>query len=156
MTRRKADDAARSLDGVALEQFVTPLGFKGRVRENRGEIVVKDVGSRVVGRLDAARSLIARAEITFRVMRGADLVGGLLLLALPRTLGALGRDEDPVSIEGVMTPVRVFQRRGNHKSCVYLAADAPTADWLKKLGESSGALALLDGADRQFNRRNTQ
>ena len=97
---------AERLAAVRKEGIVPVVGR--RVRQQRREVVGKDVRLRVV-RVDLATDArVARAQVAARVMAGTGRVVDVFLLALPGAPGAMGRDQNPAVLQRVVAAMRVF------------------------------------------------
>ncbi len=111
VTGRKADHAAGALLAFRPKQGVGSGGRFGCVRQERGEVVGKDVGAFVRGvalgcpRSAATGALVARAQVAGRIVPRAYLRGRLLHLATPGALGAVRRHEQPFARQWVVAAV---------------------------------------------------
>jgi hypothetical protein len=79
------------------------------VWQQGGEIVGEDESRRVLGVLNAAGSLVAGAQVAARIVGWAPVWRPFLQLALPRPFGSLGRDQQPLARQGIVTPVRLVR-----------------------------------------------
>jgi hypothetical protein len=76
------------------------------VREECGEVVVEGEDTGVGGVVDAAGAGVGGAEIAGGVVGEAGSADGLGGFALPGTLGALRRDENPLAEQRIVAAVR--------------------------------------------------
>ena len=102
----KAEDAATAALGLGDEQRGFIRWGRGRVvGQQRGKVVVEGEDGFVVGIVHAAGAGVGGAEITGRVVGEAGGGDGLAGFALPGTLGALRRDENPLAQQGIVAAV---------------------------------------------------
>ena len=95
----EANDAADARFGLPAKEGALARVATWAVGQKSGEVVVKDKGAAVGGRLVAARALVAGAKIAFGVIGRALLGASLLNLPLPRSLCAVRRHEHPLVCE---------------------------------------------------------
>ena len=103
---READDPAQATLGFGDQEGVGGRRRVDRVGQQRGEVVVEDVGGGVPGRADTAGARVARAQVAVGVVGGSIGDRGRLLLPLPRPGGAVRGNQHPLAGELVETPVR--------------------------------------------------
>ena len=106
--RRKADHAAEAWLRAGHQEGAFAYGTCGRIGQERGKVVVKDVGAGIGRVVHAAGPRVARTEVAGGIVVRPLLDGVLFHLALPGALGAVGRDQDPLARQRVPTPVRVI------------------------------------------------
>src|SRR5690348_12267527 len=80
----------------------------GCIRFQGREVVLKHECLRVVGILYSASAAVPRAEIASRVVLNQLFGGRLLDRALPRSLGAMRRDQYPIPGQRIEPAVRIF------------------------------------------------
>jgi len=81
-------------------------GRRGRIGQESGVIVYKGEHA-VVGRIDrTAGTVVAGAEVAFRIVGDAGRRGFLAHFALPRPLRAMGRNQHPRLPQRIPAPVR--------------------------------------------------
>ena len=105
VTRGKAQHATASRFAFGDKQ---PVGLRAgrRVGLQRRKIIVEHEGMQVVRVAGAVGAQGARAEIAVRVMGERGGRGLPLALALPGTLRAVRRDQDPFASQRIETAVR--------------------------------------------------
>src|SRR3981081_635985 len=89
--RRKTDHPAGSGDRLAAQKSIVTVGRRFSVWQDRSKIVGENIASRVHWVLYAAGAIVSRAEITFRIVRGARLARRPLLSALPWPFSSMRR-----------------------------------------------------------------
>ncbi len=106
----EAEDAAEATLGFGAEEAgaVDVEGGGGDVGLEGGEVVLEDVGAGVRRGVMAAGAGVAGAEVAGGVVGQRRGLGGVFGLALPGALGAVRRDDDPLTLEGVPAAVRGF------------------------------------------------
>ena len=80
------------------------------VRQQRAEVILKNIGARVIRILNTPGAFIAGAEVAIRVVGGANVNSRSLLLTLPRPFTAVRRDENPTPRQWIEPMVRVIFR----------------------------------------------
>ena len=86
---RKADDTADAAHALALKQRIGFVAKRGRVGQERGEIVGEHKWLVVIGVGFAVDAAVARAKIAIGVVRGLRCGGSFFALPLPRAFGAM-------------------------------------------------------------------
>lgn len=109
MAPAEADHPARAGFALGDEEAVLDA-LRAAIGSERGEVVREDEGRVVLRVPGAARALVAGAQVALGVVRRPGIARRRLDLALPRTLGALRGDEDPLIGERVVASMRRGQR----------------------------------------------
>jgi hypothetical protein len=103
----ETEDSAEAALGFGDEEWGgVGLAVRLDVGEERGEVVVEGEDAGVGGIVNAAGTGVAGTEIAVGVVGDARSGDGFGGFALPRALGALGRDEDPLAEERIVAAVR--------------------------------------------------
>ena len=108
MLRVEANDVASAAGGLGLEERMLVLLLGDLLRHESGVVVLKEECGCVVVVLGAGSACVARTKVALFVVGGERGALRLFLLALPRTLGAVRRAEDPAARQGVETAVRML------------------------------------------------
>ena len=111
VARREAEHAAGARLVVRDEQPIDVHRRTPAAGGERGEVVLEDEGLGVLGVAVPADALVAGAEVAGRVVGRPPRDRGLLDLPLPRSLGAVRRDEHPLAAERVEAAVRPLGER---------------------------------------------
>ena len=82
------------------------LRLRLKVAEQRGKVVVEGEDARVRGVAHSARARVTGAQIARRIVRHPRAGGLLARLALPRTVGALRRHQNPLAQKRIVAAVR--------------------------------------------------
>jgi hypothetical protein len=107
VARREADDAADAGLGFGDEEAAGFDVLGGGVGFECGEIVIEHEGPGVLRIVLAAGAGVAGAEIAGGVVIGKLLRWSVFDLALPGTVGAVGRYQDPLASQRIVAAVRV-------------------------------------------------
>lgn len=105
MARRVANDPAFALERLGLEKLVL-AGFGLSVGQQSGEVVLENERLGVGGVGLAVSASVAGAKVAGRVVCWTVVLRLIFVLALPRTLGAVRRNQYPVAVEEVKAAMR--------------------------------------------------
>ncbi len=110
MIRGEADHPADAAGALAAHQRIVALRCIRRIAHQRGKVVGEHKGAGVVRVFIAGHAGIAGAEEAVGIVRWQGLLGRRLLRALPRTLGTMGRNQDPLSGQRIVSAMGVIDR----------------------------------------------
>ncbi len=92
----EAQNAAEAAVGLGEEQTIFLIFQRLGLGQERRKVVFKHISFRVGWHLFAASALVSGAQVAIRIVSDSRSQRKFFGLALPRTLRALRRDEDPL------------------------------------------------------------
>jgi len=143
----EAEDAAEAALGFGdQERGGVGLRVGLNVGKERGEVVIEGEDGLIGGIVDAAGTGVGWAEVAGGVVLQAGARGLFRRLTLPRALGALWGDEDPLAEERVIAAVWdevEGARRGGHRESSWSGEATVTSvsDGTANLGGESARLS---------------
>ena len=114
MVGMEADDLAAAAFALGMQQGRSVGRRLGRIGEQRGIVVVKNEYAFITRRDVPPGARVPRAEIAGGVIMNVGKARGRVDFALPWSLGAVRRDEDPLASEGIVAAVRELNCCGRH------------------------------------------
>ncbi|CCJ97409.1 hypothetical protein BN130_4011 [Cronobacter malonaticus 507] len=106
--RREANHAAGAAGALKTHQRIGALRRVRRIGHQRGEIVGKHIGAGVLRVFIPGDTRVAGAEKTIGIVLRQRLFRRRLLRPLPGALGAMRRNQNPLSGQRVITTVRMI------------------------------------------------
>lgn len=132
MPGRKTNHAAFTLNRFAMEQLPRRTTRQRHIRQQRGIIVREDEGLGVlrIGRITSP--LVARTQITLRIVSRPILRAVILALPLPWALCSMRGNKNPLTAERIITAVWVKIRIKIHGAISSTGFERlRTASWFK-------------------------
>ncbi len=108
VARRKAHHAANARLRFRHQQSIFLKTAARHVRLQRREIVVENECRCIRRVAHSSRALIARAQVTVRVVSRLRFLLRLLDLPLPRSRGTMRRHQHPLARQRIKSPVRIL------------------------------------------------
>src|SRR3954464_12386599 len=130
MSRRKTQDAANAGLGLGDAERTLVISSRRNVGLEGCEIIFENVRGGVRRITQTAGPLVAGTQITTWVVGRSAIRGNFVHRALPRTLRAMRRNQEPLAFEWVPPPVRIaIQFFEVHRAHTRLLHRAPS--WIR-------------------------